>query len=173
MCHLTDDADEIVGCRSGEPCPFIHDASRSASSAKQPNQRRNAQEPQDVTASAQPSSVNAVQPTGSVTREDAVSLQPASRQLSQPLRPVPIAQQKDPRAFQISQVKRRFSPEEVRAFGSQTCVLCVLAFIGEDLKLSFEITPTNPLPNPSPKHATLPYTLKQSSVTYPMSSLDH
>ena len=114
VCHLTDDPGAIIGCRSGESCPFIHDASRSAASAKQPNQRRNAQEPSDGTANARPSGVNAGQPTESITRDDAASLQPTGRQPLQPLRPVPIAQLKDPRAFQISQVKRRFSPEEVR-----------------------------------------------------------
>ena len=163
VCHLTDNTDAIVGCRSGESCPFIHDASRSAASAKQPNQRRNAQEPTDGTASARTSNVNAVQPTGSITRDNAASLQPAGRQPLQPLRPVPIAQQKDPRAFQISQVKRRFSPEEVRALLSQICVLCAVAFISEDPELFFEFILSNLLPNSSQKHAMLPNTLGQSS----------
>ena len=115
VCHLNDDTNEITGCRTGGSCPFIHDASRSASSTKQPNQRRDAQEPSDGTASTRPSGAIAGQSTGSITRDNAASLQSAGRQPLQPLRPVPIAQQKDPRAFQISQVKRRFSPEEVRA----------------------------------------------------------
>ncbi|KAF1984903.1 hypothetical protein K402DRAFT_395274 [Aulographum hederae CBS 113979] len=129
------------GCRAGDACPFIHDASGAAgqksatstSNTVQPSsqQRQHAPGKERVTPSRGTStSVSPGQTTTATTstrRPDNLPPVEPSRIVQ---RPVPQAQLQNPRDFELSQVRRRFNPKE-----SST---------NHGTALVFKMTPTDP-----------------------------
>ncbi|CAD6568323.1 MAG: hypothetical protein ASARMPRED_001670 [Alectoria sarmentosa] len=111
----------LVGCRTGDACPFIHDPSRlkDASNASKPRTRPQhgavSTLPGNAAGSSKQTEAQNVTPAGgpsSSLAEGRRFIPPSvdgSRVVS---RPVPKAQTEDPREFQIKQLKRRFSPTE-------------------------------------------------------------
>jgi len=94
-----------IGCRAGVECPYIHDASTTDQKAKRPDQH----------SAPQPSTDNAQNIDPSLTAEVrnlSIAEQASSHTASQPQRPISKTEQKDPREFQINQLRRRFRPEE-------------------------------------------------------------
>ncbi|KAJ5292926.1 UNC93-like protein [Penicillium atrosanguineum] len=92
------------GCRVGAECPYIHDASTTEQKAKQPNQQPAPLPSSDSAQNLGPSLAAGVQNL-SISGH-------APSHGAQPQRPVSKIEQKDPREFQINQLRRRFRPEE-------------------------------------------------------------
>jgi uncharacterized CHY-type Zn-finger protein len=122
-----------AGCRASEACPYQHDISapirhdaqnqaESENSQSQPDQMQNAR----VT---QVSDANHAFGTPTTSSANSVGLvQPQGRLVV--ARPTPKAQTDNPREFQISQIKRRFSPE-IKDEDQRT-------------SLSFQLSPSDP-----------------------------
>ncbi|KAJ5662011.1 uncharacterized protein N7477_009627 [Penicillium maclennaniae] len=96
---------QIQRCRAGAECPYIHDASATEQKVKQPNQQ----------SAPQPSSDSAqhLGPRLAAGVQNLSISGPAPSNGAQPQRPVSKIEQKDPREFQINQLRRRFRPEEM------------------------------------------------------------
>ncbi|KAJ5316895.1 hypothetical protein N7508_001403 [Penicillium antarcticum] len=103
-------APQVLGCRLGSSCPYLHDAlalesNRSPSEQQTPTQplRGDTQTPvQEIVAEAQKLDI-----CGNQSKSSAGS-PPA-----QPQRPVSKLEQSDPREFQINQLRRRYRPQEI------------------------------------------------------------
>ena len=117
-----------TGCRAGAACPFIHDASTLQNNGPQPKARPQARHP---------AATDQEGPEASGSNP-AVASSTKGRQLVPPAvdgsravtKPVSKVQAEDPRAFQINQLRRRFSPTETEEDGGTA--------------LAFQLIPSDP-----------------------------
>ncbi|KAJ5513345.1 Zinc finger CCCH-type [Penicillium fimorum] len=152
------------GCRIGEACPFLHDA--SAVEAKKPSLEQ--QKPAQSSGSESQSSAQAI-----VTRTERLNIgENQSKQRSiaapvQPQRPVSKMEQSDPREFQINQLRRRYRPQEVN--DAQGCTL-TFGLVPSDPDFPFELERLQcalHVPNSYPKgRPTLAVTNSEMEAAY-------
>lgn len=98
----------LLGCRSGAACPFVHEpsdtAQRSTAAAQHYARRSQSSRPLQRSVGAGESPIV---PLGNTGRHyAAVNTSRITH------RPVPQSQLADPRVYQVSQLRRRFTPEE-------------------------------------------------------------
>lgn len=123
----------FTGCRAGNGCPFRHDPSRLDRTVAGSKAQTPGQSDKDVIAAPAPDMV-----APAPTSEQSLSQLQAGRQYVSPFvdgsrliqRPIPRAQADDPRAFQIRQLKRRFSAVEAPEDGGTA--------------FSFQLIPSDP-----------------------------
>lgn len=91
-------------CRAGRNCPFLHEDPPNASSINAKSTHNETSQSSDPT-------------TSNTTDELIQDRRQRSNQVQQSrvvLKPIPQAQVKDPREFQLGQIRKRFSPKESR-----------------------------------------------------------
>ncbi|KAJ5093917.1 hypothetical protein N7456_009778 [Penicillium angulare] len=97
------------GCRTGAECPYVHDNSggQSMTSADQQSGSR------DATDAQKSPELNRTSQNKDVASNEQPSKQPTTvSHAAQPHRPVSKTEQKDPREFQLNQLRRRFQVQE-------------------------------------------------------------
>ncbi|KAI9818900.1 MAG: hypothetical protein M1827_007721 [Pycnora praestabilis] len=135
-----------TGCRAGDSCAFIHDTSRlpqadrgtqDADSGEAPHQARRSRIPNKPSADLRSTIPGPDLGPDKAASGVISSPQEIRRYMPGPvdgsrvvLKPVPRAQTDDPREFQIQQLRRRYSPQEVRDDGGT--------------KLTFRLFPSDP-----------------------------
>ncbi|ATZ56706.1 hypothetical protein BCIN_13g05390 [Botrytis cinerea B05.10] len=112
-------------CRAGDSCSFIHDPTKLPSRA---TANKTVPEVSQASISEATQGQNVIQNHSSQAITNPV---PASRVVS---KPVPQAQTENPREFQLGQIRRRFSPKEIRPSGNAE---------GTTI-LKFNLTPSDP-----------------------------
>ncbi|KAF2870372.1 hypothetical protein BDV95DRAFT_79771 [Massariosphaeria phaeospora] len=107
-----------TGCRSGAACPFRHEvldtAHQSSAAVLQPT--RASQPPSSPLHHSVAEGADPMVPPESIVGRHANTLRVSKR-------PVPQSQIADPRAYQLSQIRRRFTPDERSVEGSTILTL--------------------------------------------------
>ncbi|KAJ5646751.1 hypothetical protein N7490_003123 [Penicillium lividum] len=99
------------GCRAGAECPYIHASPTNDQSVTSANQQSESPAPVN-------NDQNLDRNIGTGASQTAISSGPSKQvttlsHAAQPQRPVSKAEQKDPREFQLNQLRRRFQPKEM------------------------------------------------------------
>ncbi|ESZ90108.1 hypothetical protein SBOR_9501 [Sclerotinia borealis F-4128] len=113
-------------CRAGDSCSFIHDLTKHPSRAT-----ANIIVPEVSQASTSEATQGGQRLNQNHSSQAVTNPVPASRVVS---KPVPQAQTENPREFQLGQIRRRFSPKEIRPSGNAE---------GTTI-LRFNLTPSDP-----------------------------
>ncbi|KAJ8063311.1 hypothetical protein OCU04_008541 [Sclerotinia nivalis] len=147
-------------CRAGDSCPFIHDPTKlpGRAMANKTVPEVSQASISEVTQGGQ----NMIQNHSSQAVTNPV---PASRVVS---KPVPQAQTENPREFQLGQMRRRFSPKEIRPSGNaEGTTILRFNLIPSDPDFPFEMTALECSLTVPPRYPTSSPTLRVENKDIP------
>ncbi|RAL67316.1 hypothetical protein DID88_008078 [Monilinia fructigena] len=147
-------------CRAGDSCSFIHDPTKLPSRAT-----ANKTMPEVSQASKSEGTQGGHDMNQNHSSQAVTNPVPASRVVA---KPVPQAQTENPREFQLGQIRRRFSPKEIRPTGNaEGTTILRFNLTPSDPDFPFEMTALECSLTIPPRYPTSPPTLRVENKDIP------